>query len=94
MCNLKAADNMQDFLEEVTTLLGRCECGSPECTALVFHTIGKESGLPYEIGYDPEPVGTSNFLISIKKDKRDHVVFDGRCDTETDLAQVLRMVII
>ena len=84
-------DEKKDFLEEVTTLLGPCECNNPKCESVVFETIAK-SNFQYLIEYDPDPKGASNMLIYLRKGE--NVVFNGRCETENDVAQVLRMVII
>lgn len=88
---LQLEDEKQDFLEEVTTLLGKCQCRTPKCTAIVFETVG-QSGFCYNIEYDPKPKGSSNVLIYLRKG--DNVVFNGECKTQHDIAQVLRMVII
>jgi hypothetical protein len=93
MSKLVLEDLKRDFLEEVCTLLGPCECGSPNCKSFVFESIGKISTFRYIVEYDPSSDTHCNLLIYLKK-RGDNIVFNGRCETELDVAQVLRMVII
>ena len=92
MNDLLVEDLKQDFLEEVSTLMGPCTCGNKKCKSTVFEAIGISSNYQYVIEYDADPKGFSNMLIYVKKGEL--VVFNGRCDTESDIAQILRMVII
>ncbi len=92
MNNLLVEDLKQDFLEEVSSFLGACSCGNKKCKSVVFEAIGVSSNFQYVIEYDSDPQGFSNMLIYVKKGEL--VVFNGRCNTESDIAQILRMVII
>lgn len=91
MDDVEIKDDKLDFLEEVVTKLGVCQCANPNCGGVIFETAGP-SGYTYQIDYDPSPKGFSNLLISLKKEQ--DVVFNGRCNDQHDIAQILRMVII
>jgi hypothetical protein len=92
MNDIADIDMKCDFLNDVTNFVGPCICLNEKCKSVVFETIGNTSGFLYIIEYDASSKGFSNLLISIKDSRL--VVFNGKCDTESDVAQILRMVII
>ena len=79
------------FLAEVASFVCYCDCNRASCNGEIYELCG-ESGYEYMIEYDPHAVDISNMLIYLKN--KDNVVFNGTCNGEHDIAQVLRMVIL
>ena len=84
-------EKQKAFLEELFTLQGTCQCGYPDCTAIIYEAQSS-SGCNYLIEHDVEEATKSNILVYSKT--HDNIVFNGKCDTEHDIALALRMVII
>jgi hypothetical protein len=83
--------SLVDFLTEMLTYMGKCQCGNAKCKSMIFLAKGN-SGFEYIVDYDPAATEHSNIAIVTRK--KEDVVFNGRCENEHDIAQVLRMVVI
>jgi hypothetical protein len=84
----------KSFIDEIGIFIGPCNCNNISCPNVMYKFVGKDSDLEYILEYDEgaEAGEAVNIVVYIKEN--DVVVFNGRCDNNHDLAQVLRMTAI